>query len=89
MENVKRGKLKLKGVKVAASGHKKKSKKSKHKSREADPQETETQQQQTEQEVQVVMSDMTPAQRRHAEHRKKRVRCTDAACVLLSLSQYD
>ncbi|OWZ24758.1 hypothetical protein PHMEG_000112 [Phytophthora megakarya] len=66
MENVKRGKLKLKNsskLKVAAKHKHKKSKKkaSKHRTEE-----------EKHDEIDVEADDMTPAQRRHAEHQKKR-----------------
>ncbi|KAH7476810.1 hypothetical protein PRIC1_000816 [Phytophthora ramorum] len=69
MENVKRGKLKLKNgskLKVASKHkHKKHKKKNPTKRREDD-----TKQQNGD--VELELDDLTPAQRRHAEHQKKR-----------------
>ncbi|ETI49768.1 hypothetical protein F441_06549 [Phytophthora nicotianae CJ01A1] len=70
MENVKRGKLKLKNgskLKVASKKHKKHKKQtSKHREEE------EEQNHEHEKSDDVEVDDMTPAQRRHAEHQKKR-----------------
>ncbi|KAG7402332.1 hypothetical protein PHYBOEH_000040 [Phytophthora boehmeriae] len=72
MENVKRGKLKLKnsgGLKVASSHkHKKSKKKSKRRAEEQSERVAEG----AEKKEELEMTDLTPAQRRHAEHQKKR-----------------
>ncbi|KAF1784322.1 hypothetical protein JG688_00001326 [Phytophthora aleatoria] len=69
MENVKRGKLKLKNaskLKVASKKHKK------HKKKTSKRREEEGEQHHKEKSDDVEADDMTPAQRRHAEHQKKR-----------------
>ncbi|KAF1318226.1 Conserved alpha-helical protein, partial [Globisporangium splendens] len=79
MEHVKRGKLKLKtgnSLKVASKDKKKSKKKYKKESRRhrsddgADGEEE--REQSREEDVEILMNDMTPAQRRHEEHRRKR-----------------
>jgi hypothetical protein len=72
MENVKRGKLKLKnGSKLkVASKHKKHKKTSKRR----EEKEERRDEQAKSDDVELDMDDLTPAQRRHAEHQKKRVR---------------
>lgn len=71
MENVKRGKLKLKNgskLKVASKHkHKKSKKKSKHREQEEQRHEHDKSE-----ELELDTDEMTPAQRRHAEHQKKR-----------------
>uniref|UniRef100_K3WJS6 DUF1754-domain-containing protein n=1 Tax=Globisporangium ultimum (strain ATCC 200006 / CBS 805.95 / DAOM BR144) TaxID=431595 RepID=K3WJS6_GLOUD len=82
MENVKRGKLKLKtgaSLKVTSGSKDKKKSKKKHKKEArrhrsddgADGEEVEREQSR-EDDVEILMNDMTPAQRRHEEHRRKR-----------------
>ena len=79
MENVKRGKLKLKNrskLKVTARHRKHKKKVAKHRESEEEAQRYKKE------EVDDVEEgaggdDMTPAQRRHAEHQKKRVRLVE------------
>lgn len=76
MENVKRGKLKLKNgskLKVASKHKHKKSKKKSSKRRE-DEEEQRRDERDESDGVEVDLDDMTPAQRRHAQHQKKRVR---------------
>ncbi|EEY69274.1 uncharacterized protein PITG_05489 [Phytophthora infestans T30-4] len=71
MENVKRGKLKLKNgskLKVASKKHKKHKKKTSKRREEEEDQRHEQEKSSDD----VEMDDMTPAQRRHAEHQKKR-----------------
>lgn len=92
MEHVKRGKLKLKTgatLKVASSSsssldrkHKKKKKKSKHKKHAGDDSADRDSRDDAE-DTEILVNDMTPAQRRHEEHRKKRVR---ESCISLSAS---
>lgn len=91
MEHVKRGKLKLKGgaaLKVAhdATSTRKKSKKSK-KHKKASSEDTGDVRIDAAQE-EVVVNDMTPAQRRHEAHRKKRVRVWMRSRVCLALDSY-
>lgn len=83
MEHVKRGKLKLKGsaaLKVAAhdssSSRKKHKKVKKHKKHKAHGSDDEGEGDFSDARAggDAEASDMTPAQRRHEEHRKKRVR---------------
>lgn len=81
MEHVKRGKLKLKtgnSLKVVSSSKdkKKKKRKSKNESRRHphDGEDDRLQEQEREEDVEILTNDMTPAQRRHEEHRRKRVR---------------
>ncbi|KAE8914135.1 hypothetical protein PF005_g1087 [Phytophthora fragariae] len=74
MENVKRGKLKLKNgskLKVASKHKHKKSKKKSSKRREEEEQKQRVDRGESD-DAQVDMDDMTPAQRRHAKHQKKR-----------------
>lgn len=76
MEHVKRGKLKLKAgasLKVASSNKdKKKKRKSKKKESLRSDEHDDGDGGEREEEA-IAMNDMTPAQRRHEEHRKKRV----------------
>ncbi|KAF4324199.1 hypothetical protein BBO99_00000057 [Phytophthora kernoviae] len=75
MENVKRGKLKLKNggkLKVASTHkHKKHKKKAKHRVEEESGRVAGEEGEKSDS-VEIDMADLTPAQRRHAEHQKKR-----------------
>ena len=77
MENVKRGKLKLKnGSKLKVVSKRKHKKKQKKASKCQENEEGERHDQvKKNDDVEVATEEMTPAQRRHAEHQKKRVRC--------------
>ncbi|KAJ8577766.1 hypothetical protein ON010_g1437 [Phytophthora cinnamomi] len=77
MENVKRGKLKLKlkngsKLKVSSKHKHKKSKKKSSKRREEDAEEQRHDVRDGSDDAEIDTDDMTPAQRRHAKHQKKR-----------------
>ncbi|RLN02275.1 hypothetical protein BBJ28_00023264, partial [Nothophytophthora sp. Chile5] len=92
MENVKRGKLKLKNgskLKLSAS-HKPKKHKKKHLKRSKEEDES-AQKPSNGEEADAgedELTDMTPAQRRHAEHRKKRVRIPASTRYIDSTTVY-
>ncbi|RMX67873.1 hypothetical protein DD238_000326 [Peronospora effusa] len=71
MENVKRGKLKLKNGSKLKVSSKRKNKKKKASKREENGEEKRHDQEIID-DVEVDTEEMTPAQRRHAEHQKKR-----------------